>query len=164
MTDCLAVTEEELRRLSKHAAAHDRLRLNLNLHPESADPIQRLCNAFEPGTYVRPHRHEQDERWELFAVLMGRAVVLTFDTEGRVVERITLGVGMDALLVEIPPRTFHTVASLSRETVLFEVKPGPYQASTDKFFAPWAPSEGDTQCVAWVEWYERAEVGQCFAG
>ena len=164
MKGCRAVSAEELTQLSQRAAAHERLRLNLNLHPELGDPIQRLCNAFEPGTYVRPHRHEQGGRWELFTVLTGRAVVLTFDTDGRVFERITLGVGMDALIVEIPPGTFHTVASLAVGTVVFEVKPGPYQPATDKFFAPWAPTESDHQSTAWVQWYEHAQAGEHFGG
>ncbi len=31
------------------------------------------------------------------------------------------------------------------ETVLFEVKPGPFDPKTDKEFAPWAPAEGSAE-------------------
>jgi mannose-6-phosphate isomerase-like protein (cupin superfamily) len=55
-----AVGMGALRTLSVEARASVRRRKNLNLHETLDDPIQRLCNAFEPGTYVRPHRHGAD--------------------------------------------------------------------------------------------------------
>ena len=36
------------------------------------------------------------------------------------------------------------------DTVIFEVKPGPYDAATDKEFAPWAPPEGDPRAHAYL--------------
>ncbi len=37
----------------RHSA---RKRKNLNFHFGGADLLQRMLNAFEPGTYVRPHK------------------------------------------------------------------------------------------------------------
>ena len=51
------LTADILIALRAEAAASPRRRKNFNLHASPDDPIQRLCNAFEPGTYVRPHRH-----------------------------------------------------------------------------------------------------------
>jgi cupin fold WbuC family metalloprotein len=95
--------------------------MNHNHHPTLADPIQRLLNAYEPGTYFRPHRHPQAERWELFLCLRGRAVVLTFEDPGRVRERVVLDPSGPALAVEIPPGVCHAIASLAPGTVLFEL-------------------------------------------
>ena len=48
-----------------------RKRAHFNLHPELNDPVQRLCIAMEPGTYVRPHRHSDPETWEVLVILRG---------------------------------------------------------------------------------------------
>lgn len=75
-----------------HRAKHDsRRRMNHNLHPELADPIQRLAIAMEPETYVRPHRHAQT--WELLTALRGRFLVLTFDAEGGGSRSLCIGRG-----------------------------------------------------------------------
>ena len=159
---CKVLSERDLELLSQRAAQSERLRLNQNLHPELSDPVQRLCNAFEPGTYVRPHWHSEDDRWELFLVLRGRCAVLTFDENGKVIERLELREHGGDRIVEIPPRTIHTVVSLAHGSVLFEVKPGPYRVATDKDFAKWAPKEGEPSVPAWVRWYEQAQPGEVF--
>lgn len=153
-----AVTRTELAALSAAARDSARRRQNLNLHPALTDPVQRLLNAFEPGTYVRPHRHDAPGKWELFARLAGRAVVLGFDADGRVTDRIELD---DArLLVEIPAGAWHTLAALEPGTVLLEVKPGPYVPLAPEGFAPWAPAEGTPQAVALERWFRVARPGE----
>ncbi len=151
------VGADALRALSAEAAATARRRRNLNLHQTLDDPIQRLCNAFEPGTYVRPHRHDP-EVWELFALLAGRAAALTFDARGTVTARAELGADAD-VLIEIPAGAWHSLVALAPGTVLFEVKHGPYRPGGEHDFAPWAPPEGDARAAAFVQWMERARVG-----
>jgi cupin fold WbuC family metalloprotein len=153
------LTRDRIRALSAEAAASVRRRKNLNLHTELTDPVQRLCNAFEPGTYVRPHRHPDANRWELFVALTGSAVVLTFEDDGTVCERLILSAAGPSIGVEIPAGTWHTLASGAAGTVLFEVKPGPYEPLTDKDFARWAPAEGDPRCPAFERWYREARPG-----
>jgi cupin fold WbuC family metalloprotein len=153
------LTRELLATLSAEAAASARRRKNLNLHPQLSDPIQRLCNAFEPGTYVRPHRHPEAGRWELFVVLSGAATVLCFADDGTVGARIELSVAGPNFGVEIPAGAWHTIASCAPGTVLFEVKPGPYTALTDKDFAAWAPAEGEAVCARFENWYRVARPG-----
>lgn len=153
------LTQDRIRELSAQAAASARRRRNLNLHAELADPVQRLCNAFEPGTYVRPHRHLGADRWELFVALSGSVVVLTFDDDAAVRDRVAVSATGPVIAVEIPAGTWHTLACNAAGTVLFEVKPGPYAALTDKDFAPWAPAEGDPRCAAFERWYREARRG-----
>lgn len=148
-----------LRELSRTAAAAPRLRKNLNVHPSEADPIQRLVNAFEPHTYVRPHRHRDPDRWELFAILAGRAGVLTFDDNGRVTGRADLDMDEGVRVAEIPPGAWHTVVALTPGTVLFEVKAGPYVPTPAGDFAPWAPAEGDARAAAVERWFQTAKPG-----
>lgn len=126
-----------------------RLRAHHNLHPTLADPIQRVVMAVQPGSYVRPHRH-RDGIWELFALLRGRVALLMFDHAGRVIDRTELAPGGTSG-AQFPPRVWHALAALEPDTVLMEVKPGPYVAETDKEFAAWAPAEGDAAAaeLAW---------------
>lgn len=153
------IADRELQSLIDEAAASSRKRKNLNLHTVLEDPVQRLCNAFEPGTYIRPHRHPEAGKWELFVMLRGEAAILSFDNDGRVRERIVLSAQGPNHIIEIPPDTWHTLVALQRGTVLFEVKQGPYSALTDKDFARWAPLENDPQAAAFVAWYESAQPG-----
>jgi len=145
MSAAKVVGQEQLAALREAARLAARRRANLNLHPELADPVQRFFNCFEPGSYVRPHRHDP-HRWELFVLLQGKAGVLLFSPEGAIFQRVLLA-PTASLAVEIPGGVFHTLVALAPSTVLFEVKPGPYQALADKDFAPWAPSEAEDQAA-----------------
>ena len=145
--------------LSAEAARLPRRRKNLNVHPVLEDPVQRLFNALEPGTYARPHRHARDHGWELMVVVRGAFSVLHFDDAGRVLARADLHAGDGDCAVEIPAHAWHSVVSLAPHTILFEIKPGPYSPIEDKDFAAWAPPEGDPLAPGWVRWFEAAKPG-----
>jgi len=152
------ITAQDLTTLSVQAQASERQRLNRNLHPELADPIQRLFNALEPGTYARPHRHDAD-RWECFVHLRGHLAVLVFDDAGQVLARSELTAGQ-AVVAEIPGGAWHSVVALEPGTLLFEIKPGPYSMLSDKNFAAWAPPERHPAAVALEAWMRQAQPGQ----
>ena len=154
------VDRERIRSVQRAARQSLRLRANDNLHPTLEDPVQRFLNAMEPGTYVRPHRHSDPGRWELFLALEGRAVVLLFGERGEVLRRVELSPEGPARLVEIPPGAWHAVAALEEGTVLFELKPGPYRPLADKDFAPWAPAEGTDGASELEAWFRRAAPGE----
>lgn len=153
------IDKHTLHELSTAAAGSTRLRRNLNLHPSYADPVQRLCNAMEPGTYVRPHRHREPDRWELFLVLSGAVAVLIFDDLGKVTKRIELAAEGPIWGIEIPEDTWHTLVALAPGTVVFECKRGPYQPLTDKNFAEWAPEEENPKAANFVAWFRQATIG-----
>ncbi|MBI5439726.1 MAG: WbuC family cupin fold metalloprotein [Deltaproteobacteria bacterium] len=150
---------EMLDRLASRAASSPRGRANENVHEDLEDPIQRFANALEPGTYVRPHRHADPPRWELFLALRGGAAVLVFNEEGCVLERVEISAEADTWGVEVPGGKWHTLAALEPGTVLFELKPGPYRPASDKEFAPWAPAEGEPACGAYEGWFRAAQPG-----
>jgi cupin fold WbuC family metalloprotein len=56
---------EYLDELSGLAKVSPRLRQHRNIHTSYDDPCQRLFNAIEPESYIRPHRHAADPRDEL---------------------------------------------------------------------------------------------------
>lgn len=153
------IDSRSLCNLSSTASGSARRRANWNLHPVLDDPIQRFCNAMEPGTYVRPHRHAGEGRWELFLALTGSAIIVTFDGGGLLKERVFIDAKGPNFGLEIPGDTWHTVAAAKAGTVLFELKPGPYVPLTDKDFAPWAPAEGASTCAAFEVWFRDGEEG-----
>lgn len=151
------ITHATLADLAAEAAAAPRRRKNLNLHGHLDDPIQRLLNALEPGTYIRPHRHP-DGVWELFILLSGACSILVFDAQGVVTQRVDLT--QDGTLVaEIPAGAWHSVVAQQSGTVVIEVKPGPYVPGS---FAPWAPEEDKDGATACLDWLQRARVGDSF--
>jgi len=159
MNNVKTISDKQLLRLSGEAAASPRLRKNLNVHQAPEDPIQRLFNAMEPGTYVRPHRHAHPAGWELMLAVRGAFSIIIFDDKGSVLERVDLSAAGGDMAVEIPAYTWHAVVVLAPETVMFEVKPGPYSPVEDKDFAAWAPEEGDPDAERVVAWYEIAKRG-----
>jgi cupin fold WbuC family metalloprotein len=146
----IRIDQKLVSQLTGEAKCSARLRKNYNFHTDYADPVNRMLNAFEPGTYVRPHKHEFPDKCEVFLVLSGRALALQFDDAGNIVEHSVLDHAIGRFGVEFPPRTWHSIISLASGTVLYEVKPGPYAPLSDKNFASWAPAEGSSDAAAYL--------------
>lgn len=144
------IDQELLSKVSSEARTLTRLRKNYNFHSEYSDPTNRMLNAFEPGTYLQPHKHESPDKWEVFIVLTGKALVLRFDDAGTVIEHVILDNAQGVYGIELPPREYHTVLALASGTVLYEVKPGPYAPIDDKNFALWAPAEGSPDAAKYL--------------
>lgn len=136
-----------------------RKRAHFNLHPELNDPVQRLCIAMEPETYVRPHRHSDPETWEILLILRGSLVLNIFDEKGKVLERTVLNAHGPVTAVEFPQNTWHAPTSLEPGTIVFEIKQGPYKPVPEEHLASWAPAEKDPQAAAFLEWFRNAEIG-----
>jgi cupin fold WbuC family metalloprotein len=132
------------------ARASSRLRTNHNFHPDLASNPHRFLNAWVRGSYAAPHRHLANPKAESFLVLVGEIVVFLFDDTGEITEHHVLGQG-GLLGIDLAPGIWHTLAPLSETAVCYEVKPGPYDAATDKEFAPWAPLEGDPTAAAYLQ-------------
>lgn len=139
----ISIKREEINDLVQSAGSSPRKRMNLNIHQSLDARVQRFFNAMEPDTYVRPHRHVQEGRFEMFLCIRGKGAALTFDDRGKVVDSVIISPDGDSIGIEIPPNSWHTILCLSPGTVFFELKEGPYTAIDDKDFAPWAPDPSD---------------------
>jgi len=131
---------------SAKAKTAKRKRMNYNFHPVLEDPLQRMLNAVEPGTYIRPHKHENPDKTEVFMILRGRILVVEFDDQGNITDFMVLDAATENFAAEIPPRTWHTIISLEEGSIAYEIKNGPYDPIDDKNFATWAPPEGSPLC------------------
>lgn len=151
--ESLAVIDRELI-LAKaaHAAENPRRREIHRFHADDADNLHRMLNALEPDSYVRPHRHLDPPKSEVFLIMRGRLGVVLFGDDGSVTEDglILLDAGRGVYGVDIRPGAWHAVVSLEPGTVVYEVKPGPYSPVTDKDFAPFAPPDGAPEAAAYL--------------
>ena len=134
-----------LNALTAKAQGNPRKRQHRNIHESYKDPCQRLFNAIERGSYIRPHRHATDPRDELLIAIRGLMVLVTFDEQGMVTKVVRFGadgIGEGvAVGAEVPASTWHTVIAVTPGCVLLEVKAGPFDPSQPKDLAPWAPDE-----------------------
>jgi cupin fold WbuC family metalloprotein len=152
-----------INRLCTEASASQRQRTAFNLHESTSDPVQRFLNVMQPGTYVRPHRHDDPAKWELTIILSGSLVILVTDKAGVVTERLELDAEGPVRGVELPAGTWHTSSALAPDTVILEIKRGPYDVKTDKDFATWAPPEGSPECVEFEFKIRNAHPGDLLA-
>ena len=148
------INQELLQTVTAKAKASPRQRKNHNFH-QLEDPANRMLNAIEPESYIRPHRHLTPPKDEGFLVLKGTGSCLIFDENGKVTEAYTLDPLDGKWGVDIPAGTYHTILALEPNTVFYEVKPGPYMPASDKDFAPWAPLEETPEAVTYLEELRR---------
>lgn len=140
-----------------------RRRVHHCLHVSPDDPVQRLVVEMEPGTYIRPHRHKKQEKWELFLCLAGSGSVLLFDDAGRLTEKAAIGAGGSRYGVEIPAGVWHTLIIEEPGTLLVEIKPGPFAPLPEEDFAPWAPAEGEAAAAGFEATLHGLAVGKAVA-
>ena len=126
-----------------------RKRQHRNIHESYHEPCQRLFNAIEPGSYIRPHRHLCSSNDELLIAVRGLMAVVMFANNGEV--DTVLRIGSEkyepavAVGVEVPFAKWHTVVALERGSILLEVKAGPFDPDRPKELAFWAPEESSSE-------------------
>jgi cupin fold WbuC family metalloprotein len=147
-------TSDYLVALSDRAAGNKRMRQHQNIHMSFDEPCQRLFNAIEPGSYIRPHRHAYVFRDELLIAVRGLMALVIFDDRGLLQRVVRFGsekYGCDLPIgVEIDPETWHTVMALEAGSVLLEVKAGPFDPTNPKDFPEWAPSEDSLEAQIYI--------------
>ena len=138
----MKITDEIINKTSDKAKTSERHRCNYNFHKSYGDPIQRFLNAVEPNSYLRPHKHEDPDKTEIFLSLKGRVLIVEFDDNGSITDHFILDLQDGKIGVEIPPKTWHSFIALQEGSVLYEIKEGPFVQGAGMIFAEWAPEEG----------------------
>lgn len=148
--------------LISQAKGSERLRHNRNIHQNYIEPCQRLFNAIEPNSYIRPHRHLSEFKDELLIAVRGLMALITFDNVGKVLSISRFGSekfgSSIALGFEIPPNTWHTVLALKSCSVLLEVKAGPFNPNQSKDLASWAPEEGSSESINYLQYLTSISI------
>ncbi|GAB1621952.1 WbuC family cupin fold metalloprotein [Agarivorans albus] len=151
------INNKDFSDFSDKAKAAPRQRSHHNLHETLDAGVQRLFIATEPDTYMRPHRHSEAHKWELFLVLKGRLDLLIFNEQGEVTERHSLSPETNRA-IEVPPNVWHGYACMQAGTVGLEIKEGAYVPTPAEDFAPWSPAEGEDGADEYREWMRSAQV------
>ncbi len=128
-----------------------RRRIILPYHKSNADKMHRMFNVIQPYSYIRPHTHITAQKTETIVLLQGAVCFFIFDETGKVLEKHILRAGSLAFGIDIEPHVFHSFIAIEEDTVLFEVKPGPYDKNLDKDFALWSPAEGTDEAKEYLD-------------
>jgi cupin fold WbuC family metalloprotein len=136
--------------LAEKTRNSNRKRINQNFHKVPGDPLQRLLNVMQPGTYLQPHKHENPDKREVFIALKGKFLALEFDAEGGITDFMILDPCIGNYAAEVAERMYHSIICLEPDSVIYELKDGPYDPTDDKHFATWAPKEGDAGCQEYI--------------
>lgn len=151
-TSTTLIGENLIRQAVEGSRLSPRKRMILPFHKGPEAPMHRMLNALQPYSYIQPHRHSHPPKAESVIVLQGAILCFLFSSRGQVEEVHTLTAGSDNFGVDSEPGVFHTFLALTEDTVLFEVKPGPYKQSSDKDFASWAPAEGTPETQVYMDY------------
>lgn len=151
-TSTTLLSETLIRQVKEGSRQSPRKRILLPFHKGPESNLHRMLNGLQPYSYIQPHRHLYPPKAESVIVLRGAILSFHFREDGKVTEVYNLAAGAADFGVDSEPGTFHTFLALEDDTVLFEVKPGPYKQSSDKDFAPWAPAEGTPEADDYLEY------------
>ena len=150
-------TQEYLSTLINEARESPRFRQHRNIHTSYTDPCQRFLNAIAMDSYIRPHRHALDPKAETLMAIKGLFALIRFDETGAVQEIIQFGTekfadesGM-SVGVDLSPGIWHTIVALKPNSILLELKAGPFKPQAAKEPAPWAPEEGTKQGADYLQ-------------
>ena len=118
------INSELLDEMSDRAIKSPRLRMNHNFHDNPDSKSQRLLNAMELGTVLPIHRHQNTP--ETYIVLRGSLKLLFYSENKELISSTEINPKNGVFGVDISAGQWHTIEVLEPETVIFEVKDGPY--------------------------------------
>lgn len=120
----MIINTQLLDNVSSSAKKSERLRMNYNLHESLDSKVQRLLNAMGPGTIIPIQRHKNSA--ETLMVVRGKMKVELYDDNKNILESEILSSEEGKYGVHIPAGVWHCVEIMEPNTVIFEVKEGPY--------------------------------------
>lgn len=147
------LTQELLNTVTEQARGSPRQRQNYNFHQPS-EKVQRFLNVLQPETYVCPHRHQRPPEvngFEFLLVLRGEVGIIIFDENAQILHTELISADGATHAIELPEGIYHTLVALAPDTVMLELKEGPYNSSTDKEFLDGFPTEGTSAAEQMVE-------------
>jgi cupin fold WbuC family metalloprotein len=119
------INKELLDGICTDAKQNVRLRMNYNLHASLDEPVQRMLNALEPGTVLPVHRHPHTD--ETYLIMRGSLILKFYNNDGELLESIEMSAAKGNYGVSVAAGEWHTIEVLESDTVIFELKEGPYR-------------------------------------
>ena len=141
------IDSELMDRVAAEAHNSPRKRMNYNFHSSTDEPVNRLLNVMHRGSYLPVHRHLSPDRCESSVVVKGRIGVLFYDEEGNLTDKREVGPACDCVGFDIEAGVWHGLVVLEDDTVLFEIKQGPFAPIVPENIASWMPDVADEKAV-----------------
>lgn len=120
------IGNEIIEKVNVQAKESPRLRMNYNIHECMEETVHKMINSLQLGTVLPIHRHLHPAKKETFVLLRGELEVLHYNDEKEVIERHLLSENNGNCICEIMPEEWHSLNVLSENTVILEIKQGPY--------------------------------------
>lgn len=120
----MLINKQLLDSISGQARNNERLRMNFNFHTSPEAKSQRLLNAIEMDSVIPIHRHKNTA--ETYILLRGKIRVKFYNENGDITELFDLDPTIGNYGIDIPQGQWHRLEVLAPDSVIFEVKDGPY--------------------------------------
>lgn len=146
----VALTAEMLADTAQLSRQSPRGRIIQRLHKSDDAPLHRMFNVMQPGSYLRPHRHLSPPKSEAFVMLGGAVRFVEFNDNGEIMGWFDMRPGSAVFGVDVEPGVWHGLIVLEPDSIIFEVKNGPFTKASDKDFPDWAPAEGTPEAQAYL--------------
>lgn len=156
--DLTLLSRQMLDNVCAQSRQSPRKRIIQPFHKTETDLLHRMLNVAQPDSYVRPHRHLDPPKAEAWVLLAGALAFFTFEEDGRIARCVRAEAGGDVFGIDLVPGIYHTFVALRPDTVVYEVKTGPYAPSNDKSFPAWAPAEGTNEAAEYLAALRRHAV------
>jgi cupin fold WbuC family metalloprotein len=141
--ELLFVNNELVEQIVKEASQSQRHMARLLMHFDHEDPVQEMLIAMGRDCAVMPN--QSVGRSESLQVVKGELLLIVFDDDGKVVQRVKMGpYGSDkAFLYRLSSTPWHTMIPLSKIVVVHEVIEGPFINSSDPL-PDWIPGDSES--------------------
>ena len=120
------INKEIIADLHQRAKESERLRMNYNIHESLDEEVHKLLNSLQPGTVMPIHRHLHPAKKETFVLLQGALEVRKYHDDKTIAERYLMSPESGNMICEIMPDEWHSFEVLEPDTLILEIKKGPY--------------------------------------
>lgn len=120
------INQEIIANLHQRAKESERLRMNYNIHESLDEEVHKLLNSLQPGTVMPIHRHLHPAKKETFVLLQGALEVRKYHDDKTIAEHYLMSDKNGNIICEIMPGEWHSFEVLEPDTLILEIKKGPY--------------------------------------
>lgn len=120
------IGKEIISQVHKQAGESPRLRMNYNIHESLEEDVHKLLNSLQPGTVMPIHRHLHPAKKETFVLLQGALEVRKYNDDKTIAEKYVMSLESGNIICEIMPEEWHSFEVLEPDTLILEIKKGPY--------------------------------------
>ena len=129
------ITREIINQAIDASRKSPRKRIIFPFHKSLSDNLHRMLNVLQPHSYIQPHRHLNPPKAESIIVIRGELVYVEFNQKGDIKTFYRLSHESFNTGIDIESGIYHTIFAATNDTIIFEVKPDPYERSSDKDYA-----------------------------